>query len=181
MPKLGLRRGVLLLSVAAPLALAGCVSQSQYDEVATRNLQLQQQVAADAVHIGRLHDAITYTVNSDLLFASGGWQMTADGKEIIAKMAKVLVPGQGDEKLMVNGYTDNTPVGWQLRHMGVTSNEELAQKRAETVVQYMISQGARPDLLVAHGFGAADPVAPNDTWQGRALNRRVEIKVVPGV
>lgn len=179
MSKLALRRGALLLSVAAPLALTACVSQSRYDEVATQNLQLQQQVAADAVHINRLHDAITYTVNSDLLFASGGWQMTPAGKDIIAKMAKMLAPGQGEEKLMVSGYTDTTPVGSQLRRMGIMTNEELSQKRAETVMKYMVSLGARPDLLAAQGLGAANPVAPNDTPQGRAMNRRVEVKVVP--
>jgi chemotaxis protein MotB len=176
MSQFRLLRGALL--VAAPLALTACVSQSQYDAVATQNAQLQQQVAADAVHIGRLHDAIKYTVNSDLLFASGGWQMTADGKEIIAKMAKVLAPGQ-QEKLLVTGYTDDAPIGPALRNMGITSNEQLSQKRADVVMQYIVSQGAKPDLVVARGLGAADPLASNNTAQGRAQNRRVEVTLAP--
>ena len=176
MSQFRLLRGALL--VAAPLALTACVSQSQYDAVATQNAQLQQQVAADAVHIGRLNDAIKYTVNSDLLFASGGWQMTADGKEIIAKMAKVLAPGK-QEKLLVTGYTDDAPIGPALRNMGITSNEQLSQKRADVVMQYIVSQGAKPDLVVARGLGAADPLASNNTAQGRAQKRRVEVTLAP--
>jgi chemotaxis protein MotB len=176
MSTLRLLRGALL--IAAPLSLAACVSQSQYDAVTAQNMQLQQQVAADTAHIGRLQNAIKYTVNSDLLFAPGGWQMTTDGKDIIAKMAKMLAPGQED-KLLVNGYTDSTPVSPALHQMGITSNEALSQKRAETVMQYMISQGVKPDLVAARGFGASDPVAPNDTAKGRAQNRRVEVTLAP--
>src|SRR5271157_4455301 len=103
-----LRRGALLLPLVAPVLLAGCVSQSKYDDLAAQNTQLQQQLNASQAHVSRLQGAIKYTVNSDLLFPSGSWQMSADGKEIIAKMAKVLAPGQQD-KLLVIGYTDNVP------------------------------------------------------------------------
>ena len=57
----------------------------------------------------------------------------------------------------------------------MTSNLELSQKRAEAVMQFLISHGVRPDLLSAKGYGEADPVAPNTTPGGRAQNRRVEI------
>ena len=76
---------------------------------------------------------------------------------------------------MVNGYTDNAPIGPELQKQGVTTNQELSQKRAESVMQYLISQGVKQDLVSAVGHGEADPVAPNDTAQGRAQNRRVEI------
>ena len=61
---------------------------------------------------------------------------------------------------------------------GVTSNLELSQKRADAVKQYMISQGVKPDFVAAQGFGDANPAAPNDTPQGRAQNRRVELSLV---
>ena len=169
-----LKHSVRLLPLVAPVLLTACVSQSAYDALQTQNQQLQQQIAADQTHINRLHEAIKYTVNSDLLFPSGSWHMSADGKEIIAKMAKTLAPGQ-QEKLMVSGYTDNTPVGPELRRQGVSSNEVLSQKRAANVMEYMISQGVKPDLVAAQGFGEAQPVAPNNTAHGRAQNRRVEI------
>ena len=58
---------------------------------------------------------------------------------------------------------------------GITSNLILSQKRADTVIQYMISQGVKPSLISAQGFGEADPVASNSTAEGRAQNRRVEL------
>jgi chemotaxis protein MotB len=100
--------------------------------------------------------------------------MSADGKDIIAKMAKTLAANQQD-KLLVNGYTDNAPIGPELRRQGITSNQMLSQKRAETVMQYMISQGVKANLVTAQGFGDSQPIASNDTAKGRAQNRRVEV------
>ena len=72
---------------------------------------------------------------------------------------------------------DNAPVGRALQRKGVPSNEVLSQKRAEAVMQYLITQGVKPDLISARGLGEADPLAPNTTAQGRAQNRRVEVTV----
>jgi len=104
--------------------------------------------------------------------------MSAAGKRIIARLAQKLASTQ-QNKLVVNGYTDNTPVGPGLQRQGITSNDILSQKRAEDVMQYMISQGVKSDLISAHGYGDADPVASNDTPKGRAQNRRVEITLAP--
>ena len=76
---------------------------------------------------------------------------------------------------MVNGYTDNASIGPGLQQQGVTSNQVLSEKRAEAVMQYLISQGVKPELVGSQGFGEADPIAPNSTAQGRSMNRRVEI------
>jgi chemotaxis protein MotB len=104
--------------------------------------------------------------------------MSEQGKQIIARMASQLAPTQ-QNKLVVNGYTDNAPIGPALRRQGVTSNEILSQKRADAVMQFLISQGVRPELVSAHGYGEADPVAPNNTAAGRAQNRRVELTLAP--
>ena len=134
----------------------------------------QKELAADKVQVTRLQAAIKYTVNSDLLFQSGSWQMSTQGQQIIAKLAPRLAPFQ-QSKIVVHGYTDNAPVGPALQRQGIPSNEVLSQKRAEAVMQYLISQGVKPDLISARGVGAAAPIAPNDTAQGRAQNRRVEV------
>jgi chemotaxis protein MotB len=99
------------------------------------------------------------------------------GAKIIADFAQKLAPTQQNH-LMVSGYTDNAPIGPALRQQGVTSNLELSEKRADAVKQYLISQGVKPDLVGAQGFGDANPAAPNDTPQGRAQNRRVELSLV---
>jgi len=135
---------------------------------------LKKELAADKVHVTRLQDAIKYTVNSDLLFRPGSWEMSKQGQEVIAKLAPRLAPFQ-QSKIVVNGYTDNAPVGRALQRQGITSNKVLSQKRAEAVMQYLIAQGVKPDMISARGFGEAEPVASNDTAQGRTQNRRVEL------
>jgi len=86
----------------------------------------------------------------------------------------ILAPKQ-QAKLLVNGYTDNVPIGPGLMRQGITSNLELSQKRADTVMQFLIAQGVTPSLVAAQGFGEQDPVASNDPPEGRAQNRRVEL------
>jgi len=138
--------------------------------------QLQQKVAAQQEHIARLQGSIAYTVNSDLLFKPGSWQMTKEGENVIAGLSKKLAANQ-QNKLVVNGYTDGTPIGPELQRQGITTNQDLSQKRAEAVMQHMISQGVKKDMIEAKGWGDANPVAPNDTQEGRAMNRRVEVTV----
>ena len=166
-------------SLLASGLLTGCVWKSDYEKLQAQNQQLQQQVASQQAQISRLAGAIKYTVNSDLLFAPGSWQMSEQGKQIIAKMASQLAPTQ-QNKLVVNGYTDNAPIGPALQRQGVTSNEILSQKRADAVMQFLISQGVRPELVSAHGYGDADPIASNNTAGGRAQNRRVELTLAGG-
>jgi chemotaxis protein MotB len=164
---------------AAVLLLSGCVSQSTYDQLQAQyqqaqqqNSQLTAQVAADKAQICRLQGAIKYTVNADLLFPSGSYQMSDRGKQIIANMASQLAPTQ-QNKVVVSGYTDDAPIGPALARQGITSNQILSQKRAEDVMAFIVSQGVKPDLISAVGHGDADPIASNNTPQGRAQNRRV--------
>ena len=160
------------------LFLSGCVSANKYDTLEAQYQQLNQslsgEIAANQIHISKLQGAIKVTVNSQLLFPSGGWQMPAAAQATIAKMAPILAP-QIQNHILVNGYTDNTPIGPELAAQGVPTNLVLSQKRADTVMQYLISQGVSPSMLSAHGFGDANPVAANDTPEGRAQNRRVEL------
>jgi chemotaxis protein MotB len=173
--------------VAVAVLATGCVSQSKYDQqvelnqqLQSQNQQLQGQAAAAQAQVARLQGAIRYTVNSDLLFQSGSWEMSPDGQKIIAKLAQRLAPTQ-QNKLVVEGYTDDAPIGAALKKRGVTTNLELSQKRAESVMQFMISQGLRPELVTAKGLGESNPVAPNTTPAGRAQNRRVELSLAgPG-
>ena len=76
---------------------------------------------------------------------------------------------------MVTGYTDNARIGPALARQGITSNQILSEKRANSVTQYMISQGVKPELVTARGLGESDPVVPNTNARSRAQNRRVEI------
>ena len=112
-------------------------------------------------------------MNSDLLFPPGKWQMSASGRQIVAKLAKQLAAGQ-QNRIYVSGYTDNAPVGSGAETRGRRlADGVLSRKRAEDVKSFLASQGFRPELLLAQGYGEGRPVASNGTPQGRAQNRRV--------
>jgi chemotaxis protein MotB len=168
------------MTFTAMLVLTGCVTQRKYDALEARYQQLNRtmssEIAANQMQITRLQDAIKVTVNSELLFPSGEWEMPVQAQQTIAKITPILAPMQ-QTRIMVNGYTDNVPIGPGLTRQGITSNQMLSQRRADNVMQFMISQGVKPSLVSAQGFGEADPVASNDTPQGRAQNRRVELTV----
>jgi chemotaxis protein MotB len=168
-----------VLAALMPIALlTGCVSAQKYDALDAQyqqlNTTMSAEIAANQVHISRLQGAIKVTVNSELLFPSGGWQMPPAAQQTIARIAPILAQ-QIQEHIVVNGYTDTTPIGPELAAQGVTTNVILSEKRANTVMQFLISQGVNPAMLSEQGFGDANPVASNDTPQGRALNRRVEL------
>ena len=78
-------------------------------------------------------------------------------------------------KVVVYGYTDNLWVGPALQQAGIKNNIDLSSRRADNVVAYFRGQGVNPNILSAKGFGDTHPVASNDTPQGRAQNRRIEI------
>ena len=171
----------MAIPLLAPLLLAACggISAADYNAVQAQNQQMRAQIADQQAHIDRLRSAIQYTVESDLLFPSGGYQVSAGGKDLIAKFAQKLGPAASpDERIVVTGYTDNARIGPALARQGITSNQILSEKRADSVMQYMIAQGAKPEQLSAVGKGEADPVASNDTAAGRAANRRVELTLI---
>jgi chemotaxis protein MotB len=176
---------VIAITFTLMFVLAGCVSQQKYeaqqqkyDALQARYDQLNQtmssEIGAKQMHIERLQNAVKVTVNDQLLFPSGDWQMPATAQQTIAKMVPILAPMQ-QTKIIVNGYTDNVPIGAGLKRQGISTNLVLSQKRADNVMQFMIAQGVNPALVSAQGYGDADPVASNDTPEGQAQNRRVEL------
>lgn len=121
-----------------------------------------------------------FVFSSEVLFALGSAQLSAEGRAQIAEVAGILsdvadqIPSGIDWILRVDGHTDNQPI-----FGGVYANNwELSQARALSVVLYMIEQlGFPPDRLAATGFGEFRPVNPADTPGARAQNRRIELKL----
>jgi chemotaxis protein MotB len=109
-----------------------------------------------------------------MLFPEGGYQLSTNGKQALNQYVPQLQNLQ-NAKVVVYGYTDNKPVGPGLQRAGIANNIDLSSRRADNVVAYFTSQGVNPDLISAKGFGDTHPVASNDTTEGRAKNRRIEI------
>jgi chemotaxis protein MotB len=138
--------------------------------------QLQSLLAGAPVTVTEGTGQIALTAQADALYPEGGWQLKP-GAPVLTKMLPALT-GLQNTKIVVNGYTDNTPTGPELQRQGISNNIDLSSKRAGAVVTFLSSHGVNPNLLSAQGFGDTHPVAPNDTAEGRAKNRRVEIDLI---
>jgi chemotaxis protein MotB len=116
------------------LVLSACVSQQAYNALENAYNQLNQQlsgeIAQQQVRITRLQGAIKVAVNSDLLFPSGSWQMPPQAAQLISRMAPILAPFQ-QTKIIVTGYTDNVPVGPELRAGGREQPAAIAETGAD--------------------------------------------------
>jgi flagellar motor protein MotB len=160
--------GAAIAGSLTAMLLAGCVSQQQYDAVVAENNQLKAQLAQSQAEQ-------KFVEAGDLLFPSGGFQLSPAGQAELANNVVPRLRGLQNAKIVVYGYTDNAPVGPELQRLGIADNLDLSSRRASTVVAFLAAHGVNPNILSAKGFGATHPVAPNDTPQGRAQNRRIEI------
>jgi len=172
----------LTLFACAAVLAAGCVTKQTYNkEVATANTyqtlntQLSGELSADQAQITQMQNQLKVTMVNEILFPEGGYRLSPRGEAALAKIAPTLsnLPGQ---QIIVQGFTDNVPIGGELRQR-FPSNLELSSARADDVVRYLVSKGVPAATISAQGFGEARPVASNDTPQGKAKNRRVEIVI----
>lgn len=106
---------------------------------------------------------------NNIFFETGKWDLLPESFTELDKLVKILNDNPGME-IEINGHTDN--VG------NDDSNLTLSQKRAAAVVTYLLGKGIAPTRLDSAGFGETQPVAPNETEEGRALNRRVEFVII---
>jgi len=113
---------------------------------------------------------VVITLSGSVLFATGQSALLPIARQKIDEVGKA-VKDQGFKSLLVEGHTDSQG--------SATKNDQLSQARAESVRQQLISNGIPADKIRAQGLGSSRPVADNNTAEGRANNRRVEIVVEP--
>lgn len=104
----------------------------------------------------------------DVLFATGKYNLTDPARIALAKISGIIISHPG-LNLQVEGYTDSTGTP--------EFNQKLSEQRANTVRDFLDSQGVNPQSVTAVGYGANYPVASNDTASGRKMNRRVQLVV----
>lgn len=100
-------------------------------------------------------------------FQSKGESVKPESFPVLDAVAALLIKNTQLPHIRVEAHTDNV----------VSNNQVLSQKRAEWVRTYLIKKGVAADRLIAKGFGASRPIAPNETPDGRQLNRRVEFVI----
>ena len=113
---------------------------------------------------------VVITLSGSVLFATGQSNLLAIAKEKLDQVAAALA-NQGFKSIVVQGYTDSRG--------NAAENEKLSLKRAQSVRDHLVSKGLPSEKVTAEGLGASKPVADNNTADGRAENRRVEIVVTP--
>jgi chemotaxis protein MotB len=161
----------------AALLLSACVSQSAYDELQARHQQLEAQNQQLQGQLATLQAQASFVEAGDLLFPPGGYQLSPAGRAELANNIAPRLRGLPYAKIVVYGYTDNTPVGPELQRVGINDNLTLSSRRASAVATFLISQGVDPKIISIKGFGDTHSVAPNDTPANRAKNRRIVITV----
>lgn len=185
-----------LVVVFISLSLAGCTFifqkgrrsdmekieklSQQLDELnqAKRLLEdkLSKEIKDKQVKLEMMEKGLVITFVADILFDSGKAKIRQGSYDSLDKVAMVLNDNVPGLNVGVEGHTDNVPIkvsGWK-------SNWELSTARALSVLHYLVDKkGVYPGRVSAIGYGEYHPVASNDTMEGRKMNRRVEIVILP--
>jgi chemotaxis protein MotB len=146
--------------------------------------QEQQELADDllrwkilgAVKMALLADGLHVVLPHDVLFESGESTPSAQGRQVLAELAGEIKPLPYE--VAVVGFTDNVPIGPRLVDR-FPSNWELAGMRAAGVVRVLQQEGVPSDQMLAVSRGEGGAIASNDTVEGRAQNRRIDIRLRP--
>lgn len=139
-------------------------------------LKLRGMIKAGNLKVVIRKGRMIVKMSDTILFAPGKAKLKTVGAEALRKLAAVLkeIP---DRDFMVAGHTDNRPV----RRSRFKSNWSLSTARAVEVVKFLQSEGMDPKRLSATGYSEFDPIGDNNAEDGRALNRRIEIVVMPNI
>jgi len=145
---------------------------SQLDELSDQVESAFADLIEDAdIAINGNETWVEISLNSNLLFSSGSAFPSEQARPIITRIANIL---EGYENpVHVEGFTDNVPINSEV----FPSNWELSAARSATVVRLLTESGVEPDRLAAIGYGEYQPIASNESAEGRNLNRRVVLVV----
>ncbi len=140
--------------------------------------KLEKEIQEGKVQLTEMKNRLTMTMVDKIIFPSGSTEISKDGKPVLDKVVSILKDIK-DKRIQVEGHTDNVPIVSDLKKRYPT-NWELSTARATEVVRYLQEQGGLdPRLLSATGYSEYQPVAPNDTDDGKHKNRRIEIVLLP--
>ena len=151
---------------------AAALQNEQQRRVAAE--KLAAQAIADLAALGAVKQeprGMVLTLSGSVLFASAKADLLPSARAKLNQVAEALIKQDPDSKIVVEGFTDS---------QGTESyNQDLSQRRAQVVRDYLVTRGIASDRITSQGFGLTRPVADNNSAEGRANNRRVEIVVQP--
>jgi len=151
------------------------VQQTQLQSEKEARAKAEQSAAAALASLSKIAQVkeeqrgVVITLDGQVLFVTGKAELLPIARDRLNEVAKSLKELDDDKLVSIEGFTDSRGAD--------DMNQRLSQDRANAVRDYLSSQGVKPEKLRAIGRGEANPVASNDTPEGRANNRRVEIVV----
>ena len=138
----------------------------------TRSLSREELKDVD---VQVLKGVVYISLNDNMLYKSGSYEISPKASETLAKIAKIITD-YDDYEVLVEGNTDNVPIS----RTNIRNNWDLSALRASSVVQELQNKyGVNPSRLSAAGRGEYNTIADNDTAEGRARNRRTQIIITP--
>jgi len=171
--KLGVERGqVNQLGAQLAQTQTGLAQETEARKAAEARAARAMESLAKIAQVKEEARGMVITLSGQVLFVTGKSELLPAAQDQLGLVAKALQDQGEIRPIVVEGYTDS--VGSD------TSNMKLSQDRADAVRAFLVSKGLPSDKLTSVGKGKANPVAPNDTADGRANNRRVEIIVAGG-
>ncbi|MDP5172531.1 MAG: OmpA family protein [Bacteroidia bacterium] len=160
--------------------------QSLSSTIATNNKKIEmlkdaiseafETYDADDVKVELRNGKLYITMANSILFDAGRDKLAGESKEVIATLAGVLKDNT-EMNLLVEGHTDGDPV--KIHRSQYTDNWGLSVARASNVVRELEANGVAPSRLTSSGKGSTQPVASNDTDEGKEANRRTEFVIAP--
>jgi len=136
---------------------------------------LQQEISNKEITITQLRGQLTVNLMDKILFDSGKADIKPDGKKVLDKIAQTFLNRFPDREIRVEGHTDDRPY-----RGSALGNWDLSTDRAISAVRYLQEHaGVEPTRLAAVGYAHYRPIDTNETAEGRARNRRIEIIVMP--
>jgi chemotaxis protein MotB len=157
----------------AALLAASQQRQQQYEQLVQG---LSKEVEKGQLQVRQYQNMLAVDLAEQIFFDSGRAALKKEGKEVLKKVAEALKSYE-NKIIRVVGHTDNVPLAKSLQAT-FPSNWELSVARATTVVRFLQESGIPPERMIPSGRGEYEPVAPNDTPEGRQKNRRIEIMLI---
>lgn len=157
-------KAVAIILGAAIGGVAGGLIGTYMDKQAEK---IQEEL--DGATVERVGEGIVVTFDSGILFDVDSYSLKTETKNNLTKLSETMKK-YDETEIRILGHTDDTGTE--------KYNAELSKKRANSVNEYLVAKGVTPTRLMDIGYGELDPIAPNETLEGREKNRRVEIVIV---
>jgi outer membrane protein OmpA-like peptidoglycan-associated protein len=155
------------------LAAQGAQLQTEVQrrEAAERRAAAASAALARLAAVKQETRGMVITLSGSVVFASAKSDILPSAQAKLTEVAEALTQQDPESKIVVEGHTD--------AQGSAASNQELSQRRAQSVRDFLVSHGISADRVTSQGFGPTRPVADNASAEGRANNRRVEIVIQP--